>query len=146
MTKTFRLIAVATSLSATLAVAHDGVKDVDVLARMKAMEAIGLAAKELGDMARGFIPFDPNRAHIVRDNISLHAINMPILFAKFTTDPKSEAASTIWDNWDDFVIRSAELQKSASALNFSDAGALSLSMRGLGAACSGCHKLYRIKN
>ena len=58
--KTLTLATMAVALSATLATAHDGVKDPIVKARMEGMKEIGSNMGVLGDMAKGKRAFDAN--------------------------------------------------------------------------------------
>ncbi|MEP2530805.1 cytochrome c [Shimia sp.] len=141
-TKTCVIIA---TLAATAAVAHNGVKDADVMARMNAMSAIGKATKTLGDMARGKTPLHQAKARMARDTISLNAAKIPDLFESQATDPKSEALPAIWDNWGDFTGRADTMKDAALSLDFTDKAALATTIRDLGATCGGCHKRYRVE-
>ncbi|PSL22332.1 c-type cytochrome [Shimia abyssi] len=131
--------------AATAAFAHNGVKDPDVMARMNAMSAIAKATGTLSDMARGKTPLHQAKARMARDTISLQAAKVPALFENQATDPKSEAAPAIWDDWTDFTAKADQMKKAALALDFTDRAALRVTIRDLGASCSACHKDYRIE-
>lgn len=145
MKRLTKLAALAVIFTGTLAYAHNGVKNADVMARMNAMSAIAKATQTLGDMARGKTPLHQAKARMARDTITLNAGKVPDLFENQATDPKSEALPVIWDNWSDFTARAEKMQQAAFALDFTDKAALAASMRDLGATCGGCHKLYRVE-
>ena len=144
MNKTKNALTALTICAATAAFAHGGVKDPDVMARMDAMSAIGKATQTLGDMARGKIPLHQAKARMARDTLSLNAAKITTLFENAATDPKSEALPAIWEDWSDFADRAEAMEQAALALEFTDRGVLSTTMRDLGATCGGCHKRYRI--
>ncbi|MGX9351524.1 c-type cytochrome [Shimia sp. W99] len=144
MNRTKHALTILTICAATAVLAHGGVKDPDVMARMDAMSAIGKATQTLGDMARGKIPLHQAKARMARDTLSLNAAKIPDLFENPATDPKSEALPAIWEDWSDFAGRAETMEQAALALDFTDRGTLSTTMRDLGATCGGCHKRYRI--
>jgi cytochrome c556 len=53
---------IATFIMATAVLAHTGVKDPKVKARMDGMKLLGAQTKILDQMAKGVMPFDPERA------------------------------------------------------------------------------------
>ncbi|NQY62048.1 MAG: cytochrome c, partial [Cognatishimia sp.] len=56
------LILTSSLMIASMALAHNGVKNPAVMARMQGMEQIGAASKVLGNMARGRVAFDAEAA------------------------------------------------------------------------------------
>lgn len=134
---------IATLLAATPLLAHDGVKDPQVMARMDGMAAIGGATKTLGQMAKGDVPLHQAKARMARDTIVTQAGKIPALFEEEAQDPKSEALPNIWTDWADFTAKGEALKTAATALDFTDQAALGASMRALGSSCKACHKTYR---
>ena len=59
----------------------------------------------------------------------------------------SAALPGIWDNWDDFVQKAADLQQATQGVaNQAAAGGFSVgpdAVETLGPACGGCHRVYR---
>ena len=84
---------------ATGALAHQGVKNAAVKARMDAMSAIGKDMKVLGGMAKGEAPFDEKVAQMAVSSIADHAAKTFELFEANETDPKSEAKPAIWGDF-----------------------------------------------
>ncbi len=139
-----RTVCLIAILMTTPVMAHDGVKDPMVMARMDAMSAVGKAAKTLGEMAKGEAPLHQAKARMARDTLSLGAGKIPALFESPATDPKSEALPLIWENWEDFTARAQAMQAAALELDFTTRNNLSKSMKTLGATCGGCHERYRM--
>lgn len=138
-----RTLMIAALLTATPLLAHDGVKDPQVMARMDGMAAIGAATKTLGDMAKGTTTLHQAKARMARDTIVNQAGKIPALFQAEAQDPKSEALPNIWTDWADFTAKGDALKAAAQGLDFTDQAALAASMRALGGSCAACHKLYR---
>ena len=95
-----RTLILALTLTAPAALAHDGVKDPQVAARMHAMTQIGKATKALTDMARKRTPFDAATARAHAGTIESHASDIETLFRDPADDPKSEALPAIWDSFE----------------------------------------------
>ena len=134
-------------LVAGTALAHSGVKNPAVKARMDAMMAIGKETKTLGEMAKGAMPFDLKAAQTAAAAIADHAASTPGLFEANETDPKSEAKASIWVNFDDFTAKATELEVVAKDLSSSITSSddLGSAMMALGATCKSCHAAYREK-
>ncbi len=133
-----------TFLVATTALAHEGVKNPAVKARMHGMENIAAASKALGLMARGGGDFTETAVERHTDILIEEARRIPTLFEPREDDPKSEARPEIWSNWADFTAKAQAMEQMAvrlSKVNSSDR--LLMPMRELGQTCSACHKLYR---
>ena len=127
------------------ALAHSGVKNATVEARMDVMSGIGTEMKTLGKMAKGETDFDQDAAQAAAAAIAKHAAATPDLFEAEEDDPKSEAKAEIWTNFDDFVEKSRELEEIAVELSTSieSEADLRLAMKSLGESCLACHKEYR---
>jgi cytochrome c556 len=125
-----------TIMFAGSALAHKGVMNSSVKARMNAMSAIAEQMKTLGKMAKGVTPFDSATARLAAAEIAKHAGE---------DDPKSEAKAVIWDNFSDFTIKSNYLEDLAVELSVTilTKKDLNSAMKSLGATCQSCHKLYR---
>ena len=127
---------------ATAALAHQGVQNVAVMARMDGMSAIGANMKTLGAMAKGQIAFDAGQAN---EAVAEEAARIPSLFEAQETDPKSEALPVIWSEFDRFIAIADDLEAAATAA----AGALNgpedlgPALKAIGGQCSACHKAYR---
>ncbi|MCG6883641.1 MAG: cytochrome c [Silicimonas sp.] len=146
MNKTCWLLAAGVSCFVQLPVlAHEGVKDPAVLARMDSMKEIGKATKFLGAMAKGEARFDPLKARQSLALISDEARRTPELFAGANDDPKSKGDPAIWEDFADFRRKSKELERIAarSANELSVVDELSAALRDIGAACRACHEAYR---
>ncbi len=131
---------------ATAAVAHQGVQNPAVLARMEAMSRMSDVLETIGGMAKGGIPFDEERALASRMALEDALARTPGVFETPETDPRSEARPEIWNNWDDFVALNAATLDAARTIDVSSAGGLSAGLIALGRACSACHDRYRIEN
>ena len=137
--------ALAAIVAASAAVAHQGVKNPAVMARMESMSAIANNMKVLGTMAKGAVEFDAQAAREAAAEIARHAEQTPVLFKANETDPKSEAKSLIWDDFDDFTQKSDDLVRVASDLSntIQSADDLRAAVGSLGATCKSCHATYR---
>jgi cytochrome c556 len=140
----FSLIAALIGLG-TLAVAHTGVQNPAVLARMESMKATQDSTKVLGDMAKGARGFDAALARAAAAEIARHASETPDLFSARETDPMTEALPVIWENFEDFTRKSQELESVASALAMSleTEADLREGLMRIGAGCKSCHERYR---
>ena len=138
------LFVAALVIPATIAWAHDGVKNAAVMARMDAMSDIGAATKILGNMARGRTDFDQSAAQAAATTIATKAAMVPALFEAQEDDPLSEARDAIWSNFDDFTAKSNALQMAAeAAAQATSLSALRAAMGGIGGSCKDCHQSYR---
>jgi len=127
------------------ALAHQGVEDPQVMARMEAMKAIGQATETLGEMAKGEAAFDAAAARAARERLVAEARRVPALFEPPASDPQSEARPAIWQDWPDFVDRAERLEAAAADLDPGSLAGLRADFPALGRACSGCHEDYRIE-
>ena len=119
--------------------------DPDVIARKDLMRANGGAAKALGGMASGEVAFDAAAAEAAK---AVLIANSADIAAKFTTnavDPASTAKPEIWTNWDDFVVKAADLGKAAAALDATTVEGVQAGMGAIGGACKACHTANRMQ-
>lgn len=139
-----RTVLIALVLSAGAALAHQGVQNPAVKARMDAMSAIADNTRILGEMAKGTRPFDAAAARAAAAAIADHAARTPALFAAPEQDPKSEALPAIWTDFDDFTARSAAMQAAArNATGIATPADLGPALAGIGRTCKACHERYR---
>ena len=131
--------------TATAALAHQGVQNPAVKARMHSMSAIAENLKILGTMARGTAKFDAEAARGAAAAIATHASAVPGLFETNETDPMSEARPAIWTSFEDFSAKASELESIAAGLSDSITTPEDLgpAMGSLGASCKSCHSIYR---
>lgn len=138
------LIGVMVALAGT-ALAHSGVQNAAVKARMHAMNQIGADTKVLGQMAKGETGFDAAAARAAAARIAQHAGQTPALFEAREDDPKSEARPEIWADYADFTARAHDLERVAGDLSRQIAAPADLraAIPMLAGACKACHSKYR---
>lgn len=144
MTST-RLIAIVAILGATAALAHQGVQNPAVKARMDGMSVIAAAMKGLGAMAKGEASFDADLARQNAADVAREAARIPILFKANEDDPKSEAKPGIWTSFDDFALLAAKLEQTAhgAAAKMDTIEGVRAALRSMGQTCKACHETYR---
>ncbi|NNL19411.1 MAG: cytochrome c [Boseongicola sp.] len=138
-------IALTLGFAATAALAHVGVKDPQVMARMHGMKTMGADLKTLGQMARGITAFDEAKARAALQSLKAETDQIPALFGPEASDPKSEALPAIWTDPAGFQARKEDMAAALQATRISSPEDIAASMRTIGAACSACHEVYRIK-
>lgn len=137
-------LGLCTILTASVAIAHTGVKNEAVKARMHGMDQISAATKAIGLMARGQAAFDAGELANQAAILESEAAKIPALFEAQEDDPKSEALPAIWEDWEDFTLKSEEMGAAASSLaSVSSPDDLNAAFRALGQTCSACHNAYR---
>ena len=119
--------------------------DPTVAARQMIMKTLKDGMGPLGGMAKGAVAFDADAAQIALQSIIEASAKAVTAFETNATDPKSEALPAIWENWDDFVAKSEDLDFALEAWDVSSLESLQAGMGYVGAACGACHKTYRIK-
>jgi cytochrome c556 len=120
--------------------------DPNVQAWQTLMKANGAAAKVLGDMATAKAPYDAAAAEAAKAKLIEDAAAIPATFETQATDPASESKPEIWTNWEDFVVKANALGTAAAALDTASVETIGAGMGAIGAACSDCHKAYRVMN
>ncbi|MBV2359213.1 cytochrome c [Thalassococcus sp. CAU 1522] len=133
------------TLAATAALAHSGVKNAAVKARMDLMGEVKAATATLGDMSKGAKPFDAAKAEAARAALERHATRIPALFKAPESDPKTEARPEIWTDWDGFVAIADRMETVASAMDTGSLKTLRAGMGRLAKTCKSCHEAFRIK-
>lgn len=145
MEKALTAALAGTMVLTTAALAHQGVQNAAVKARMDGMSAIGANMKTLGAMAKGQVAFDAGQAKEAAAAVAQEAARIPSLFEVQETDPKSEALPVIWSEFDRFTAIADDLEAAAivaaSALNGPED--LGPALKAIGGQCSACHKAYR---
>ena len=117
--------------------------------RHELMEEIGDQAKDINDAFNmgGGEGFDTSVIQRAGTVIAMKAHQIPDLFPKGSTDPKSRALPAIWDKWDDFVKLSKELedqaQKLSAAAGAEDDENLKDKSKKMFATCKSCHDQFR---
>ena len=125
--------------------AHSGVLNKDVAARMTLMSNMGRNMGVLGKMLKQKTPFDQVKATEAINNIEQLAVETPTVFEKRVLDPKSEAKGLIWEEFETFTKISSSLATSAKQLSssmksFDD---LRPALITLSQSCKECHSRFR---
>ena len=136
------IMALAGGMAASMALAHSGVQNPAVMARMQAMGDIGDATKVLGQMVKGEADFDSDIVQAALQTIVQQAQRVPALFEAAEDDPKSEALPAIWDRFDDFTALSQDMATAAS-VDVTSMDDLRGAMAQIGGTCKACHTKYR---
>lgn len=131
--------------AASLAAAHEGVRNPAVKARMDAMSEIAKNTKVLGSMAKGERAFDQQTAIAAARAIASGARETPALFRVEEDDPVSEAKPAIWQNFAQFEAKSLAMEKAAqdAAESIRAPEDLPVALAAIGASCKSCHESYR---
>ena len=112
--------------------------------RSKLMQNIRLEFSVLVRMSREKIEFDESLATSARLNLLRFAASTPAIFEDDDLPINSEALPAIWENWDDFVSKSEDLEFALEGVDTSTLIDLRASLGNVGAACGSCHQKYRM--
>ena len=112
--------------------------------RSKLMQNIRLEFSVLARMSREKIEFDESLATSARLNLLRFAASTPAIFEDDDLPINSEALPEIWENWDDFVSKSEDLEFALEGVDTSTLIDLRASLGNVGAACGSCHQKYRM--
>ena len=112
--------------------------------RSKLMQNIRLEFSVLARMSREKIEFDESLATSARLNLLKFAASTPAIFEDDDLPINSEALPAIWENWDDFVSKSEDLEFALEGVDTSTLIDLRGSLGNVGAACGSCHQKYRM--
>ena len=142
VTKLLILIFVTIS---SFAFAHSEVKDKNVKERMMVMKEMASNTRIVGQMIKGKTSFDANEAKLALERLSSLSLETPKVFKINATDPKSEAKSVIWDEFDKFTRLSKDLAETAIILagSIDTIDDLRPALRGVSSGCKACHSQYR---
>ncbi len=130
-------------LAGGMAMAQDATDPTVVAWKALMMKNAG-AAKTLGGMASGKVPFDQAAAEAAKAALIEDSKATPAAFQTEASDPASRALPAIWTNWDDFVAKAGGLSAAAEALDTSSAETIAAGMEAIGGACGACHKSYQM--
>ncbi len=106
--------------------------------RSKLMQNIRLEFSVLARMSREKIEFDESLAETARLNLLKLAASTPAIFEDDDLPINSEALPAIWENWDDFVSKSEDLEFVLEGVDTSTLIDLRGSLGNVGAACGSC--------
>ena len=108
------------------------------------MQNIRLEFSVLARMSREKIEFDESLATSARLNLLRFAASTPAIFEDDDLPINSEALPEIWENWDDFVSKSEDLEFALEGVDTSTLIDLRASLGNVCAACGSCHQKYRM--
>ena len=134
------LIGVSLMLSGSILFAENS----GYVERSKLMQSIRLEFSVLARMSREKIEFDESLATSARLNLLKFAVSTPDIFEDDDLPINSEALPAIWENWDDFVSKSEDLEFALEGVDTSTLIDLRASLGNVGAACGSCHQKYRM--
>ncbi len=138
--------ALAFTVLAGAALAHSGVTNPAVMARMEAMSTIAAEVKALTSMARGEVAFDAEAVAARMGVIAAKSGEVPALFEAPEMDPKSEASPAIWTSFPEFTQRSAAMVTAAEAgAGAADEFELEEALGALAQTCRSCHGTYKVE-
>ena len=143
--RTALTITMTLALAASAALAHTGVKDPQVKARMDGMKTMAAKLKTLGQMAKGVVAYDASRAEAALAALNAETARIPTLFAPQASDPKSEATLTIWTDPEGFATSTASMAAALETTDVSSPEEIRISLRAVATACSACHQDYRVR-
>ena len=112
--------------------------------RSKLMQNIRLEFSVLARMSREKIEFDESLATSARLNLLKFAVSTPDIFEDDDLPINSEASPAIWENWDDFLSKSEDLEFALEGIETLTLIDLRGSLGNVGAACGSCHQKYRM--
>ena len=143
--KLFKMFTVVLITASSIVFAHSGVKDKNVKERMVLMKEMANSTKTIGQMLKGKTPFDANEAKLALERLSSLSLETPEVFKINATDPKSEAKSNIWDEFDEFTKLSQDLAEATEVLagSVSTINDLRPALKRVSSGCKACHSKYR---
>ena len=143
--KLFKMFTVVLITASSIVFAHSGVKDKNVKERMILMKEMAKNTKTIGQMLKGKTEFDANKAKLALERLSSLSLETPEVFKVNATDPKSEAKSAIWDEFDKFTKLSIDLAETSIVLvnSIETIDDLRPALKGVSSGCKACHSQYR---
>ena len=141
----FKLFVAVFITASSVVFAHSGVKDKNVKERMMLMKEMANNTKIIGQMLKGKTSFDENEAKLALKRLSSLSLKTPKVFQVNATDPKSEAKSNIWDEFDEFTKLSQDLAEATEVLAVSvgTINDLRPALKRISSGCKACHSKYR---
>lgn len=140
-----KVLAIGMTMFAGIALAEGDATDPMVIAQKDLMKSFGGAAKTLGGMAAGEVPFDAVAAAAAKEVLIAGSADIAVKFATAGTDPASESSPTIWTSWDAFLVKAGDLNTAATTLDVASVETIGAGMGAIGGACKACHMEYRVK-
>lgn len=137
-------IVMGATLLAGAALAHGGVKDPQVKARMDLMVTVKDNMAVLGGMAKGKLAFDATQAAAAQKALVEAANAIPAAFEAPATDPKSESLPAIWENWPDFTTKAADMGRAVASVDVTSLAGVQSGIPTIGKTCGACHQSYRM--
>ena len=109
------------------------------------MKAMADNTKIIGQMLKGKTSFDANEAKLALERLSSLSLETPEVFKINATDPKSEAKSSIWDEFDKFTKLSIDLAETSIVLvnSIETIDNLRPALKSVSSGCKACHSQYR---
>ena len=143
--KLFKMFTLVLITASSIVFAHSGVKDKNVKQRMILMKEMAKNTKTIGQMLKGKTEFDANKAKLALERLSSLSLETPEVFKVNATDPKSEAKSSIWDEFDKFTKLSKDLAETSIVLvnSIKTIDDLRPALKGISSGCKACHSQYR---
>ena len=151
MIKKFSIVAAGLMSVALIgaAIAHES-QNPAVKARTSIMQLYAFNIGTLGGMAKGEMEYDAETATRAANNlVVLTQIDQSAMWPAGTdnvADPSTRALPAIWENFPDVGAKGQAMVDAAAVMQAAagqDVEALKGAMKGLGDACSACHKAYR---
>ena len=141
----FKLFVAIFITASSVVFAHSGVKDKNVKERMMLMKEMANNTKIIGQMLKGKTSFDANEAKLALERLSSLSLETPEVFKINATDPKSEAKSNIWDEFDEFTKLSQDLAEATEVLarSVGTINDLRPALKRVSSGCKACHSKYR---
>ena len=130
-------------LSASILWAHSGVKDPNVMKRMKLMSSMAEDTKILGQMMKKQIPFDDEIAMSSMKKIEELSEATPMAFKINASDPKSEAKQLIWEEFVAFTEMANQLTDDLATSTIKTYDDLRPVLMKTAGSCKACHARYR---
>lgn len=137
-------LAAATVTFGAAALAHADVANPVVKERMALMGEIRTNFATLGGMVQGKTAFDAATAAEAKAALAAAAAMIPAKFEANETDPESEAAPAIWDDWEGFTADAADFEAAVAALDTASLESVQAGFRPIGGSCGACHQAYRV--
>ena len=130
-------------LSASILWAHSGVKDPNVIKRMKLMSSMAENTKILGQMMKKQIPFDDGIAMSSMKKIEELSEATPMAFKINASDPESEAKPLIWEEFVAFTELANQLTDDLGTSTIKTYDDLRPVLMKTAGSCKACHTRYR---